>query len=107
MEDHYTISLRDGKYTVINTFGKPLEFLRHGEPWPGADDLRFTNVVIAMADRIQELEITIKGVLDGTVNDRGIRRADGLRVANASGVFLGEDTAAWEDWLTEALEQRL
>lgn len=80
----YEIKLCDGKYTVINEFGKPLTFLRYGEAWPGAEDLRHTNVVKAMADRIEELEKGIRDVVQGTLifsdarngevrNDNGMR----------------------------------
>ena len=51
-----TITLYDGKYTIIVNELK-LTFLRHHEPWPAADEqLAYTNVVRAMAERILELE---------------------------------------------------
>ena len=53
----------DGKYTVRKAADGSLEFLRHGEAWPAADNLKFNNLVGAMfreqleADaRIAELE---------------------------------------------------
>jgi hypothetical protein len=77
--DPYVITLRDTKYTITHTWGQPLQFRRHGEPWPGAHDLRHANVVIAMAERIKELEIAIREVVDGTLDvARGERRPDGL-----------------------------
>lgn len=65
MPDTYTISLDGGKYTVINEWGMPLQFLRHGETWPAANNLKHDKVVLAMAQRIEELEVAIKDVLDG------------------------------------------
>lgn len=38
----------DGKYTVKARTDGGLEFLRYGEAWPAADDLRFSNLVGAM-----------------------------------------------------------
>ena len=60
----YTIKLAGGKYTVINELGS-LRFLRYSEAWPAADDLKHTGVVLAMAQRIEELEMVIGDVLRG------------------------------------------
>lgn len=38
----------DGKYTVFKRHDGGLGFLRHGEAWPAADDLRWQNVVMEM-----------------------------------------------------------
>lgn len=56
----YSIKLYDGKYTVINEHPGGLRILRYGEPWPAAEDMRWNNVMIAMAGRIEELETGIK-----------------------------------------------
>jgi len=44
-----------GKYTIENDNGL-LVFKRHGEAWPAADDLRHSGVVLALVQRIEELE---------------------------------------------------
>lgn len=48
-------TLDDGKYTIENDNGT-LNFKRHGEAWPAADDLRYTKIVSVMVHRIEELE---------------------------------------------------
>lgn len=101
MEDHYTIKLRDGKYTIINRFGQPLEMLRHGEAWPGADDLRFCNVLIAAADRIEELETALKAALDGSLDPQGTSRHNGMKAYRGHQMI-----AAWEHDLRRVLEQK-
>lgn len=110
MTTPYTITLRDGKYTVINTWGQPLEFRRYGEAWPGADSLRFSNVVHALADRIQELEEAIKAVLDGTLMPSGARKRDGLtgfiKFMLAQGYNNVADQQEWETILRKVLEQK-
>jgi len=77
MSDHYTISLGGGKYTVINRNGI-MEFLRHGEAWQAAKDLQ-CGVVLALAQRIEELETAIRDVLDGSLAGNPERRVfDGM-----------------------------
>lgn len=49
------ISLEDGKYTIAHSNGN-LEFRRHDEKWPAADGLKHSGVVLAMVQRIEELE---------------------------------------------------
>lgn len=51
----YKIVLEDGKYTVTNCNGT-LGFKRYGGPWPAADDFLQSGVVLALAQRIEELE---------------------------------------------------
>lgn len=50
------IDLSGGKYTIINNGAGGFEFLRHGETRPAGNELRFSNVVVAMFHRIQDLE---------------------------------------------------
>lgn len=52
------ISLDEGKYTIINNNGI-LSFQRYHQPWPAADELRNYNIVLAMAQRIEELEYAL------------------------------------------------
>lgn len=107
MSDHYTVNLAGGKYTVINRFGQPLEFLRHGEAWPAADSLRFVGVVLAMAHRIEELEVAIKSVLDGPVDARGARsHGEGLTSFSRVYSCAGDLWPTWEKRLRNALEQK-
>lgn len=47
------ITLDDGKYVVLHNNGSDFRALRHGEPWR---DLTGDGLVLAMAQRIQELE---------------------------------------------------
>jgi hypothetical protein len=102
VSDHYTISLGDGKYTVIN-YGDRREFLRHGEPWPAADNLRFSHVITAMVERIEELEKGIKAVIDGTVLDGRTRFFDGMRNFDPNSP---DRVADWEEALRSVLEQK-
>lgn len=102
--DHYTIKLDGGKYTVID-HRTHMEFLRHGEAWPAADDLRHTGVVRAMLGRIEELEVAIKAVLDGELDERGVRGCSALGMSHfaASRTF---SAAVWEANLRKVLEQK-
>lgn len=100
----YVISLDNDKYRVINDNGL-LRFLRHGEPWFPAEEPGGAKVVLAMAQRIEELEVAIGEVLDGTIDTaRGERRADGVRsFGTASGLI---PLRSWENTLRRALEQK-
>jgi chromosome segregation ATPase len=52
----YTVRLADGKYEIENANGV-LTFRRNGEPWPVADDeFRGAGVVLALVQRVEELE---------------------------------------------------
>lgn len=52
----YRIVLDGGKYSIFNVNGI-LTFERYGEAWPAANsDLGHSGVVLAMAQRIEELE---------------------------------------------------
>lgn len=100
LDDHYTIKLDGGKYTVINHRNR-LEFLRHDEPWPAGQQLSGAKVVHAMLDRIEELEMAIGQVLHGSLS-RGQRNGDGMN----SYVKLGPDGESWKARLTAVLEQK-
>jgi hypothetical protein len=79
MHHPYVISLDGGKYTITVEHGQPLRFMRHGDPWPAAQEsLAYSNVVSAMAWRIQELETAVSKVLHGTFEPNGDRAPDGL-----------------------------
>jgi hypothetical protein len=100
----YTIGLDGGKYTVINDNGQ-LTFRRHSAAWPAADSLKHSGVVLAMAQRIEELEVAIGIVLRGTLDERGVRRADGMEpYAIAGGP--GSPVCGWQAILIRALEQK-
>lgn len=102
MTDHYTITLSDGKYTVINRRNQ-LEFLRYGEAWLEASDLRFTNVVVAMAQRIEELETAIHEVVRGTAIAKDCYADDGMVSYDADNFV---PFKVWEKRLRNALEQK-
>lgn len=110
IEDHYTVKLRDGKYTLIRRHGQALELLRHNEPWPGADDLRFCNVLIAAVERIRELEESIKAVLDGSLIYVGHRPNDARNDDGMKDFAIAIDRtdlpAYWEQQLRKVLEQK-
>lgn len=58
------LDLCDGKYTVIYDFGTGRsECLRYGEPWR---QLCGDKMVLAMFDRIVELEEQVQNLLDTT-----------------------------------------
>jgi hypothetical protein len=100
MDDHYTVTLRDKKYTITNKRAG-LELRRHSEPWPGADDLRFCNVLIAAVERIEELEVALRNTLDGTTDTQGCRKYGGMRD------YLGHQMiGAWHYDLRKVLEQK-
>lgn len=102
----YTIKLEGGKYLVVNDNGS-LTILRHGEPWPAAEELKHVKLVGALAARVQELEETIRAVVDGELNDRGVRGCMelGLRHWRATGA---PPDAVWhfDDRLRNVLEQK-
>lgn len=105
LDDHYTIKLDGGKYTVIShnyPHGSRLEFLRHGEAWPAGDQLSGAKVVHALVDRIEELEKAIGQVLRGSLDGRGQRAGDGMD----SYVKLGPDAERWRERLTAVLGQK-
>lgn len=101
MTDHYTISLCDGKYTVIDHRDR-LEYLRDGRPAQPTLPVN-CGVIFALARRIEELEVTIKAVLDGTLDEES-----GLRASNGMESYgrLGPDAQRWEAILRNALEQK-
>ena len=50
------IELCDGKYTICLTdHGTIADFLRYGEPWPAADCLAHSGLVLAMTHEIMSL----------------------------------------------------
>lgn len=49
------IEIANGKYIfVMNDDGTIEKILRHGEKWPAADHLRYTGVVLALVQEVQE-----------------------------------------------------
>lgn len=103
----YTTKLADGKYTVINNNGL-LQILRHGEDWPGGDKLRHSGMVLAMAQRIEELEVAIKAVVDGPLYADGTHAAQyGLQSVISQRQVASEGLLReWRDKLRKVLEQR-
>lgn len=55
-------TLDDGKYTIQHENGS-LTFLRHGNAWPAADDLKYSGVVLSLVQRIEELEDMLEDAL--------------------------------------------
>lgn len=106
MHHPYTIALKGGKYMIQNDSGL-LSFWRHGEAWPAADDLKHAGVVLAMAQRIEELEVAIKEALDGTLQTDGIRYPDGIAAVAQIGVIATRGMlVSWETGLRHVLEQK-
>jgi hypothetical protein len=109
--DHYTIKLDGGKYTVIShryPHGSRLEFLRHGEAWPAGDQLSGAKVVHAMLDRIEELEKAIASVVHGPPQANGLRiREETPSWVAAQGHKCAESImVGWHNTLKNALEQK-
>lgn len=97
----YTISLEHGKYTIIKYDLGGMEFRRHGEAWPAADDLKHVNVVRAMHDRIEELEKAIRDAIKGSQDPQGARRWDGMED------YLGHpNISMWHHDLRTVLEKK-
>lgn len=96
----YTIKLEQGKYLIINDNGS-LTILRNGEPWPAAEELKHVKLVGALAARIEELEMAIGAVVNGTLNERGVRRGDGT--GNFTQCFA--PTEKWDTALRKVLDQ--
>lgn len=101
----YTIKLDGGKYTVISHNGW-MELLRYDEAWPAADDLKHVGVVRAMADRIEELEVAIKAVLDGELDERGVRGCQELGIAHYRESAWSVPLRQWETTLRNVLDQK-
>jgi hypothetical protein len=98
----YVISLDNDKYRVINDNGI-LTFLRYGAAWPSAQEsLAFSKVVLAMAQRIEELEVAIGEVLGGTMQANGQRATDGMKYA----AMMGKPVGHWQERLQRVLEQK-
>lgn len=110
MNTSYTFNLENGKYTIIHDYtGAGLTCLRYGERWPAADDLKYSKVAGAMASRIEELETVIGQVLNGSLDEHGRRRADGMINAPCdprTAVALAPHQNDWQDRLQAVLEQR-
>jgi len=105
MPHPYTLTLDGGKYTVTNDSGL-LSFLRYGEAWPAAQEsLASANVVLALAQRIEELETAIRDVIDGSVDERGERGSDGIRSYGAE-AQRPYPLRRWETRLNNVLEQK-
>jgi hypothetical protein len=107
MSHPYVISLDNDKYRVINDNGL-LTFLRYGEPWFPAEEMGGAKVVLAMAQRIEELEAAIRAVLDGpTVDDS---RRDQTWALQACWKHIMGATSLqacrWYGILSRALEQK-
>lgn len=97
----YTIRLKEGKYLVTNDNGS-LTILRRGEDWPAAEEIKHDKVVLALAQRIEELETTIRAVVGGTLICGSVRNDDGMRNFGIDSVHR---VAAWEATLRKVLEQ--
>lgn len=61
------IILEDGKYTVLHENGINLRALRHGEPWR---ELTGDGLVLAMAQRIEELQEQLQAIESEKDNER-------------------------------------
>lgn len=101
----YLIKLDGGKYTVINDNGR-MTILRNDEAWVAAEDLRHSGVVLAMAQRIEELEVAIKAVLDGELDERGVRGCKELGIRSYGTAGTGIPLRQWETTLRNVLEQK-
>lgn len=56
MPELLQVSTTDGKYTIIQTEAGNLTFLRHGEPWPVANEaLAHSGLVLALAQDLSDL----------------------------------------------------
>lgn len=61
------IVLEDGKYTVLHENGTNLRALRHGQPWR---ELVGDSLVLAMAQRIEELQEQLQAIESEKDNER-------------------------------------
>lgn len=102
-----TVKLLDGKYT-INYDNGVMEFLRHGEAWPAADELRFTGVVAALVQRVIELEQAQAKCADPIVeqNVELLRERSTVGVQKY-GTTLADNKLTHKQWLRHALEELL
>lgn len=100
----YQIKLEKGKYLIVNDNGS-LTILRHGLPWPAADNLKHAKLVLCLAQRIEELEETIRAVVDGELDERGVRGCGGLGMAHFSQRSPSFASQVWEQKLRNVLEQ--
>lgn len=101
----YTIRLDGEKYTVTNDdnclrfhmFGLPQHHLPFG-------------LVLAMAQRIEELEVAIKAVVDGSLQHSGIRAGNGLKhyggLDHERTLVSEVRMRKWEETLRDVLEQK-
>lgn len=68
----YSIKLEKGKYLIVND-NNSLTILRNGLDWPAADQLKHVGLVLALAQRIEELEKQLRKVLDASQDPKTIR----------------------------------
>lgn len=101
----YTIKLEQGKYLIRNDNGS-LTILRNGEDWPAAEELKHVKLVGSLAARIQELEETVRNVVDGSL-------VGDVRYQDGTSHFLNRysppqliHVKTWETTLRNVLEQK-
>ena len=100
----YSIKLEHGKYLVVNDNGS-LTILRHGAEWPAAEELKHVGIVLSLAQRIEELEVAIGAVMNGSLDSRGMCNGDGLK--NFQGRYDVPrviDVRRWDETLRKALD---
>jgi hypothetical protein len=103
----YVIGLDNGKYTVINDNGR-LTLKGTGEEWPPVQKMADSKLVLAMAQRIQELEVAMRAVVDGPLLANGTRlREETPSWLAAHGSPRAESIMiGWHNSLERVLEQK-
>lgn len=74
-QEDFSISLDDGKYIITYLVGGGFRWLRHGEPWPVAQDLTHSKVVVSLIFRVNELEVELHKKTMGDAPAIGARAA--------------------------------
>lgn len=74
------VSTNDGKYTVIQEDAGGMRFLRHGQPWPAADEsFAHVGMILAIA---QELEAA-RAVVEAVAKEHGANTDDECALCKA------------------------
>ena len=94
-QEDFSISLDGGKYRVVSLVGGGFRWLRYDEPWPAANDLTHSKVVVSMIFRIHELEVQVAAKPPGPATEPEIQGEDGT----TRKAHYGAGRQPWDDML--------
>lgn len=54
--EQYRVTTSDGKYTAIVYDNGTMSFLRHGKPWPAADQFSHVGMILTFVQDLREAQ---------------------------------------------------